>query len=129
MSEVARKFSLSDFHSRSKANAGKKLFLTLPDGTVTEEWFLVVNCDSDVMAKAHAQSREDAVKNRMEPVPDPDFVSKSELKRNSAAVIDWSFPEPFSTEAVSAFLKEAPQIGEQIDRLIYDRQAFFGGAV
>ena len=127
MSE-ARKLSMSDFHSRSKANAGKKVFLRTPDGEITESWVRVVNCDSDVMAKVHSDSRAALVENKMGAKPDPDFASKIALDNIASAVVEWSFEEPISKEAVREFLTEAPHIKSDVDDLIYDRKAFFGGA-
>ena len=124
----ARKLSMSDFYSRKKANEGKKLLLKTPNGEVTEHWFRVVNCDSDVMAKAHADSRTALVENKMSAKPDPDFASKVALDNIASAVVEWSFEEPISKEAVREFLTEAPHIKSDVDDLIYDRKAFFGGA-
>jgi len=122
------KFGLSDFHSREKANAGRKMFLLLPDGTQTEEYLLVVNADSDVMAKAHAQFRDDAVANKQKGIPDPDFIEKATHKLVASAVIGWSLDEPFDRSKIEEFLRESPQNYEGVDRLIYDRKHFFGGA-
>ena len=127
MSE-ARKLSMSDFHSRAKANVGKKLFLRTPDGEITESWIRVVNCDSDVMTKAHADFRTLAVENKMKGTPDPDFQRKATEKIVATAVVEWSFEEPCDVDTVCAFLAEAPHIRDEIDTLIYDRKAFFGGA-
>lgn len=124
----ARKLSMSDFHSRKKANEGKKLLLKTPNGEVTEHWFRVVNCDSDVMAKAHADSRTALVENKMGANPDKEFSRKAALELVASAVVEWSFEEPLSKEAVREFLTEAPHIQSDVDDLIYDRKAFFGGA-
>lgn len=124
----ARKLSMSDFHSRKKANEGKKLLLKTPEGIVTEHWFRVVNCDSDVMVKAHADSRTAAVENKMSANPDKEFSRKAALELVASAVVEWSFEEPLSKEAVREFLTEAPHIQSDVDDLIYDRKAFFGGA-
>ena len=126
---IARTLSMSDFHSRKKANEGKKLFLETPDGTVTEHFFVILNCDSDALAKAHAKAREDAVENKMSANPDPDFVPKQRMKLIASAVKEWSFEDELTPESVIAFLTECPHIADEVDRLIYDRKAFFGGAV
>ena len=117
------------FFSREKANAGRKMFLKTPEGVETEEFLLVVNTDSDVMAKAHSEARTAAMENKMAAKPDPEFVEKSKLRLVASAVIGWSFEEPATKEAVMEFLRECPHIQDDVDTLIYDRKAFFGGAV
>lgn len=124
----ARKLSMSDFHSRKKANEGRKVFLKTPEGDVTEHWFRVVNVDSDVVSKAYADLRTAAVENKMSGKPDPDFQAKMTEKVVATAVIEWSFEEPLTVEAVREFLVEAPHIQSEVSDLIYDRKAFFGGA-
>ena len=123
MSDARKKF-----YSREKANAGKKLFLKTPEGVETEEFLIVVNTDSEVMAKAHSEARTAAVENRQLAKPDPDFAEKAKRKLVASAVIGWSFEEKATPEAVQEFLRECPHIQDDVDTLIYDRKAFFGGA-
>ena len=123
MSDARKKF-----YSREKANTGKKLFLKTPEGVETEEFLIVVNTDSEVMAKAHSEARTAAVENRQLAKPDPDFAEKAKLKLVASAVIGWSFEEKATPEAVQEFLRECPHIADDVDTLIYDRKAFFGGA-
>ena len=125
----ARTLSMSDFHSRKKANEGKKVYLQTPDGTVTEHYLVIVNCDSDALAKAHAEARTAAVEHKMSGATDSEFTQKQRMKLIASAVIGWSFEDELTKESVTAFLTECPHIADEVDNLIYDRKAFFGGAV
>jgi hypothetical protein len=115
------------FFTRAKANEGVKLDLTLPDGTPTSHWIRIRGVDSDAFRSADNEARRRA----MDLV---EITDKAELERVmgeqtlellAALVIDWSFDRPCVKESVVGFLREAPQIGEQINRLAARRSLFF----
>ena len=121
--------NLTDFHSRSISNTPKKLYLRLPNGIMSEEYFEVVGIDSDVMLAAKAENRRLHVENAKLDVPDPDLSEKRRIPLIANAVVGWSFKEDLSKEHVEHFLHAAPHILEDLEGLVYDRLSFFGGAV
>lgn len=124
-SESTKRFDPSAFASRKMSNLGRKFYLSLPDGTKTEEYFTVLGQYSDTVANALAEYRQDKVKNEAMVKPDPNFAKTRLLKVAAKAVTGWTFDIPFSTEAVEEFLHDAPHIAEAMDEFIYGTTAFF----
>lgn len=126
--EAPKRLSASAFHSRKTANDGRKMFLSLPDGTKTEEFFIVAGVDSDIVSKALADYRKLAVKSKAAGKDSVEFSEKHKYATASKAVLGWSFEEPCTPAAVEAFLVEAPHVAVDLDTFIFDRETFFGGA-
>lgn len=134
----------SAYATRSKANLGTKVFLSDPlTGTVTKDWFWLVGKESDRYRAEEAASKQ-RISERMSAVPgkkDTDAY-KTELDRVwkecvaeetypliASLVTQWCFDDTVETpthEDVTAFLREAPQIMDQIDSFVNNRASFFG---
>ena len=117
------------FAIRQRANDGRRIALTLPDGSPTEHWLQIRSRWSD----AFRQARDDAMQQvaRLAQAGEAELdtaLEQSTLAVRSALVSAWSFDEPCVTDNVQAFLREAPQIAELVDRAGADDPAFFGNA-
>ena len=117
----------SDFFTRSKANEGERMPLSLPDGTPTDEWLLIRGIDSDefraaldehrraVLANAAIEDEgERAEKNRL-----------AGLNLHCALVMDWSFDAELTQDALQEFFTEAPHIAIEVDSFASNRKRFF----
>lgn len=127
MKTKSKKSSQTDFFTRQRANEGIKLPLSTPDGQETEHWLQIRGVDSDAYKLANADSKRRIFALATETAK-PDLSKVQEHEINvllSVLVIAWSFDEPCTPENVQAFLKEAPQIAEQIDRISMRRALFF----
>lgn len=130
---------MEQFHTRARANEGKRLKLYTPDGKPTEHWLQVRHVWSDAFQAANeaevsgvreamlAAAADDA-KGRADEAKAAVDTAKQDAKLRiwSALVAAWSFPAPCTPEAVVEFLRDAPQIGEQIDKFAADSRRFFG---
>lgn len=121
----------SAFFTRAKANEGVDLPLLTPSGETTEHWIKIRGVDSDAVKQYEAESRRrvfEAASN----VTDKSIFAKMEedeaLGLLVALVMAWSFDEPCTPDNVRKFLREAPQIAEQINRLSTRRSLFFGNS-
>lgn len=117
------------FFTREAANAGIRIPLFRPDGTPTEHWLQIRGVDSDAWHAAQAASRQ----RLMAVSADPTKIDKLDPEEEritllTSLVMGWSFPDPVTPEAVRAFLKEAPQIATEIDRIASNRRSFFAGS-
>ena len=116
------------FHTRAKANEGIELPLSLPDGTPTEHKIRIRGRDSDLFRQAESDSKrkmfEIAVaKAKGETLNYDELDERTRLI--SALVASWTFEEECTPENVFKFLREAPQIAEQIDTIAGRRSNFF----
>lgn len=117
----------SDFFTRSKANEGEKLPLSLPDGTLTDEWLLIRGVDSDEFRDALDEHRRAilanaAIKDETERAEQNRLAG---LKLHCALVVDWSFDAEFTQEAIEEFLQEAPHLAVEVDNFASNRKRFF----
>lgn len=119
----------SAFFTRSRANEGRRLPLTLPDGTKTNEWLLVLGYDSDRVVAARAKYRalaiENASKDATQQLDPASFASSTKFTVLGPAVADWSLESPCTEENVLELLTECPTIADDVERLVYDRIGFF----
>lgn len=131
----------TQFFTRSKANAGFKMFLPDPvSGKNTDAWLQVLGAESDAARKREvANQRElarlyadafvetdDKVKARAAVQKAKEDSAEADLINDAAAlVVGWSFDD-FSTTNVVAFLTEAPQIADLVIVKSKDRANFFG---
>ena len=116
--------SMDRFMIRARANDGRKIFLADPaTGQLTDEWLLIRNrwCDEFQEAKSAAMQQALAAA-RGEAAAD---AKDRGLDLVASLVAGWSFEPACSREAVTAFLREAPQIVDQIDRLATQDAFFF----
>lgn len=133
---------MAQFKTRDKANEGVKLTLYTPDGKPTDDWLTVRHVWSDAFIEADERSKRElnewlageiAARN----LPDdkiPDDL-RSEIAERAkdarrevlaALISGWSFDEECSPEAAASFLKDAPQVANQVDKFAVDNEAFFG---
>lgn len=118
------------FHTRARANEGERLNLYTPNGKPTEHWLQVRHVWSDAFQEAN----DLAIARMQEAVlaANGDKAKIAAANRDAkfglwaALVAGWSFDEPCTPEAVEAFLREAPQIGAQLDKFAADGRRFFG---
>jgi len=122
--------SMEAFFTRQKANEGVKLPLALPDGTETDHWLRIRGIDSDAFKAARSESNRAAMDLAAvaDTLPKAELESKmtdAKLRLLASLVMGWSFEQDFTEEAVLQFLREAPQIADQIDSLAARRRLFF----
>lgn len=124
--------SMDAFHTRDRANEGRKLPLRTPDGKPTEHWLLVRHVWSDAFQKAEEAAMREARETvmGMGEKPDPEAVADvqraSRVRLLASLVAGWSFEAECTPEAAVDFLHKAPQIAESIDKFAGDSKAFFG---
>ena len=120
--------SMDQFHTRTRANEGIKLPLSLPDGTETEHFLTIRGVDSDVFREAEAEAKRNAMQVAVLEGDDQRKEAIADEKLNLVAVLvmGWSFDQECTLENIKAFLREAPQIADQIDQIAARRTLFFG---
>ena len=132
------KLGIEAFATRDRANQGVKLPLHSPEGEETDHWIQVKGVDSDDFQKAIITRADNAMKLQdIEDIVEKEAAIKKETCDLLATIVaDWSFsdekllpdgakPMKCTPKNVSKFLLDAPQIRNQIDKLISDREAFF----
>ena len=121
---------MEKFFTRQKAQEGKKVPLSLPDGSPTEHWIVIRGIDSDSYAEAMAAERRMMIDNTVEvdgkTKIDPAITKDAPLRVLASLVAAWSFEEECNTKNVINLLKEAPQLREELDTITADRKYFFG---
>lgn len=121
--------SLEAFHTRARANEGIEVPLFLPDGTATDHRIRIRSTDSDAFRAAEAAGREHMIDVMANKEQLAKFDHEAErLKLVASLVISWTFDRPCTPENVIAFLREAPQIADSIDRVSANRRNFFKGS-
>lgn len=118
------------FHTRARANEGKRLPLFTPDGKPTEHWLQVRHVWSDAFQSANeaevAALRETMLENPEDKTVVDEAKREAQIRIWAALVSGWSFEIEATPEAVAEFLRDAPQIGAQIDKFAADARRFFG---
>ena len=109
---------MEEFYTRTKANEGVKLPLSTPDGEKTDHWLMILGVDSDVFREAESEAKRSLIQKKADP-------KEAMLSVVASLVSDWSFDKPCTQEEVKAFLKEAPQIADAVDKVAGDRKLFF----
>lgn len=119
--------SLEQFHTRQKANEGVELPLTLPDGTPTDHVIRIRSVYSDAFRAADAISRRKLVEMSIggEKGKVDEALAEEKLILLANLIISWTFETTLTVESATEFLREAPQIADQIDRLASRRSLFF----
>lgn len=119
---------MQSFFTRQRASDGKKVPLRLPDGTATDFHLIVRSRLSDEFRKAREESmRATALKVAAEgKAADPGkMADEATLHQIAALIAGWNLPDEFTPENVLKFLREAPQIAEQVDVFAANDRAFF----
>jgi len=117
----------SDFFTRSEANDGKRMPLSLPDGTPTDEWLLIRGVDSDEFRAALDEHRRAVVENAaIDDAADRAEANRvSALKLHCALVAGWSFDAELTQKALQELFTEAPHLAAEADSFASSRQRFF----
>ena len=123
---------IEQFFTREKAEMGKEIPLSYPDGSVSEYSLFIRGIDSDHFKKAERESLRQAVelreKKNKEQLTDEEmeaFLEDKRLELVASLVIRWTLPDEFNHENLMQLLREAPQIAEEVNRKAADRQLFF----
>jgi hypothetical protein len=125
------------FKTRQRANQGFRLPLLNAEGHATEHWLYIIGIDSDAFQKAKAAQGERMLE--IGALPDEDAREEASLQYFceflAAVVRDWSFSDPAlmpsgeampcTLEAVADFMREAPQIRNQVEKIVSQRSLFF----
>lgn len=122
---------MNAFFTRDRANEGRRLPLTTPDGQPTEHWLQVRSQHSDAF-RERADALLQAAANDAPDPKNPNDLSERQARGRkrtaalrAALVCAWSFPEDCTPEAVERFLEMAPQIAAALDRFAGDDRIFF----
>jgi hypothetical protein len=127
---------MAEFATRDRANEGHTIPLHTPDGRLTKHWLRVRGVDSDEFIRArNRQNRKTAAIVGIEDEEErEEAILDATLELHCALVADWSFADPAlmadkakkcTPANVKAFLRTAPQIAAEIDRLASHRTFFF----
>lgn len=124
---MSTKPDMEEFFTRQQANDGIELPLSRPDGTPTDHRIRIRSVDSDAFRAAEAESGRRLLEISLEKdkaKANSEFLEEK-LKLRAALVVSWTFDKPCTPESVREFLREAPQIADQIDRIANQRSRFF----
>ena len=117
----------SDFFTRTRANDGARIPLVTPEGEITDQWIEVYGVDSDAFREADALARREG--SRIALIKDDEERDKAvaELTRvmRASLIKAWSFEMPLTKDAALEFIREAPQVGDALDKIVSDRSLFF----
>ena len=118
---------MSAFMTRTRANEGQKIPLWTPEGEATAHWIQVRGIDSDAFTRAKSkQTRRTAEIAALPEGPERDEAAlDATLELYVALVSAWSFDMECNHDNVKNFLREAPQIAAEIDKLASRRTFFF----
>lgn len=127
MAEQTAKYSIEDYITAQRAQDAVQMFLTLPDGTKTTDYLLVVGTESAEFRSAkYAQeqrafeiSKMDSMEKRMEAVED------ARINVLASCIKGWSFDVPFNEKEAKKLLKGAPYLADAVDVFISRRAHFF----
>lgn len=118
---------LSDFYIKNKANEGRKLRLSLPDGKPSDDWITIRSQWSDEFLTVKNKLLSEAV--ALRELPEAERKQHLEDMRTAMLVplvAGWSFDEELTPENVTELLNNAPQIADKINDLAGDDAFFFG---
>lgn len=118
---------MQEFFTRQIANEGIRLPLVLPDGSPSEHWLQVRGMDSDEFHTAEMIAKREAAMIADIPSDEERAVAVNDAQNTliAALIADWSFPTDCTKENVKNFLREAPQIADEVNRLAAKRSLFF----
>lgn len=127
MAEQTAKYGLEDYMTAQRAQDAVQMFLTLPDGTKTTDFLLVVGTESSEFRSAkYAQEQRAFEISKLESMEQRmDAVEDARISVLATCVKGWSFDVPFSPEAAKDLLKGAPYLADAVDVFISRRAHFF----
>jgi len=118
---------MQEFFTRQLANEGKELPLFLPNGEESEHKIRVLGVDSDKFKTKENESKKIAVE--LAALEDDEERRKAiedlQYKLIASLVVDWTFDQECTETNVVNFLREAPQIADEINKFAANRKAFF----
>lgn len=129
--------SMDEFKTRERANVGHKIPLYTADGRLTGHFIVCRGVDSDSFQRAHAkQTRRLAEIAALDEAEREEAMIEAKVEMQAALVADWSFSDPAlmggddkthapTLENVRRFLRDAPQIGTELDKFASRRSLFF----
>lgn len=111
----------------------KKIFLNDINGKVTDQYLTVKSTDcEDFQIMELSSYRKMSNYQKSINVDDPAtytdqsmFILNMRLDKLTCLITGWSFDRPFSKEECKSFLKKAPYVVTQLDKLITDKAFFF----
>lgn len=118
---------MSSFYTRSKANDGVRVDLSLPTGEATDHFIIIRGIDSDNFRDADTKVRRKAL-SIIEIEDDKvreEMIKESHLDILVSLVIEWSFDDDCTPENIKQLFTEAPQIADTVDRSAAKRSLFF----
>ena len=115
---------MGQFHTREKANEGVKLPLVTPDGNETDHYLMVRGIDSDAFRAAESLAKR-AIITAGADADIQEIAKEAALDVVTSLVSAWSFDDELTTDNIKGFLRDAPQITNEIDRIAGDRALFF----
>lgn len=116
------------FHSLALASTPKRLYLKLPDGTVSEAWVECVFRDAPQFAAAKRQYQQFLLENAEKAKPDENLSVSKTPWLLAHSITAWSFDTELTIENAERFLVECPQVLEDVDDFVYNRSRFFAKA-
>lgn len=131
---------LKDFFFSDKHAAGTVMPIILPNGEDSGEWLRVIGpaCDDGVKAGRDYHRAYHSVKNELAPLDAACKAKENWAEYNAeynwradelndalaaAVVIDWSFDEPFSKEALKVLLNQYKGLGTAVAKHFNDSRA------
>lgn len=126
---VKKQLSPSDFFTVPAASEGRKLFLSLPDGSETDQYLTVLGIDSPAAQQAlkdASQLIRDETKKGDGDTQATDIDERANLMFRSALVVGWSFKPDCTPDAVRELLSNNPQLAVAVEQFAADRRRFYG---
>jgi Phage tail assembly chaperone len=130
------KLAVATFLTKQNSDKGLPMPVKMPDGTDSGITITVRGIDSDAYRHGRAwrsrRSAEILSMKRPEETPEEDWQNHlndlnhdADLDLLARLVVDWSFPDEFTPEAVKALLVNSPFIANQVDAWACNRARFF----
>ena len=125
--------SMEEFFTKDAANEGVEIPLYLPTGDKSEHTITIYGVDSDEFYRAlQIEKRKlsgiEIAANKLEGEDRLEYINdkqrESEYTVLGYLIKDWTFEMECTMENKIRFVKNAPQIGEQINRISGDRKLF-----
>ena len=125
--------SMEEFFTKDAANEGVEIPLYLPTGDKSEHTITIYGVDSDEFYRAlQIEKRKlsgiEIAAKKLEGEDRLEYINdkqrESEYTVLGYLIKDWTFEMECTMENKIRFVKNAPQIGEQINRISGDRKLF-----
>jgi len=114
--------SMKDYFIKDKAEEGQRVDLHLPTGEKTDDYIVIRSIHSETFISAMNKAKQDFMLARIE-------NEDAEIDNNkvlASLIKSWSFDEELTPESATEFLTNAPQVGEQINKLAADAKFHYG---